>query len=492
MKIKVEKITKPKKGNGLWIKESGSDVWFFLPEGQTVIQGKEYQVDVELRRTRENRKYYLVKKIEEVIQAEQKAEEKQNTGQKKKITLKQALGELEKVEKAINKTIIGREEMVRLALITAVSGGNMLMVGGTGIGKTMTAELVASAFSDRVLYNQLNHYKELTNIIGNIDLKKFRETGEVEYRTDRFLNADFHIYDEFFHSKGKLRGALNDYILRRTLTIDDRGVLKGETRAIFLTSNRLEDLQDPKVQAEGGLAIADRIHIVLQVPDPDETVLEKLLTGGGTKEYSFRQPLSSIEVLEKIRQEAEKIPTPKWLVKKIAEFDAALKLKLPEEYRISPRKYITLVEMMKVSAVMDGRNAITLEDARRILPNAVFTLDQDIRKELNDLLKVSTEPIVQFIQKAQKEKDPQKIAQLMVENLGDGANLKDIKQLLNGDGIEALYIRESLPDVEKLIDKIQKKVESITPEDIEKMVEQQVKEIEEDVLNKEIESGLKM
>jgi len=489
MRITVEKVKKPKKKEGIWIKPKGEEIWFYLPQAKTVFSGEEYNVEADLRTTRDNRKYYLVKKIEQVRQAEQK--QKEEAGTEKTISLQEAVKELEKVEKAINNVVIGREEMVRLSLITAVSGGNMLMVGGTGIGKTMTAELVASAFSDRVLYNQLNHYKELTNIIGNIDLKKFRETGEVEYRTDRFLNADFHIYDEFFHSKGKLRGALNDYILRRSLTIDDRGVLKGKTRAIFLTSNRLEDLQDPKVQAEGGLAIADRIHIILQVPDPDETVLEKLLMGGGTKkEYSFRQPLSSVEVLERIRQEAEKIPTPKWLVKKIAEFDAAMKLKLAEEYRISPRKYIALVEMMKVSAVLDGRNAITLKDARRILPNAVFTLDQQVKEELKDVLNISTEHLSILLEKI-RNGNPKEIAETVMAILGEDATLVDVKEMLKGDGIEQLYVKETVPDWEKVIEEADRKLRSLNAKDIENFVDEEVRKIEEEVVNADIDKSLK-
>ena len=498
--ITVAEIIKSKKGD-VWIKANKEGInWYKLGVNEGVNVGDTIEVEAELRVTPQNKKYKYIKTLRKLDLDKEK--EAKKTQKKANVTLSQAIKAVKKVEDEINKRVIGREEMVRLSILNAISGGVMLSVGGTGIGKTMTAELVSSAFSDKVFYSQFNAFKEFADVIGTLDIKKLREQGITEYKTDRFLNSDFHIYDEFYHAQGKLRAALNDYILRRQLDVDDRGVIKGNTRAIYLTTNKIEDLRDPRVQKEGGLAIGDRIHIVYHVKDPVGEALERILGQADRKyDYRFEKPLASVEHLEKIRAEAKKLKTPQWLIRKISEIDALIRAELPEEYRPSPRKWASLIEMMKVNAVYNGRKLVTKEDLEIVVKNALLMKTEEFEQKLDSILDMPSQRVIDTVEsiiKAMNEQtDPAEWRKHIEKEGLDFAEVANAFQnianefgqgeleITNNMSPDEIYLKEYMNEISDIFPQMTQflsEARNVKPEQLNKEIE----ELTDDVLEREI------
>ena len=414
MRITVKDIKEGKEGL-VWVK--GEKGLFLFKDFQGQVGDEIDLQKYEQRQTKTGAKYFYVSKYE--IKRERSIEnEKQIKEGMEKMGIqvqekqskegkdyKEALQVVSEVEKTINSILLDRQEMIRLALVNAVYGGTMLLVGGTGVGKTMSAELISSAFSDKVYYTQLNYNKELSDVIGYLNLKELRENGVAKFNVERFINADFHIYDEFYNSTGRLRSALNDYILRRQLTVGDSDVIIGKTRAIYLTSNHIDNLRDPRVLAEGGVAIADRVNLVYTVPEVDGSLVEKLLltTNEGKQfNYKLKQPIGSIEHLEAIKRKAMELKNPEWFAKKIGEFVDLVKASFPES-RISVRKALQIADLVKINAVINGRDKILEEDLRAILPHTLFVnqtekkIKEDVDRIVSTVLNLETSPVAKIL-----------------------------------------------------------------------------------------------
>ncbi len=308
----------------------------------------------------------------------------------------EVISAIRELEGKINEVVKNREEMVRLLINSSIYGANTLLVGGVGVAKTMTTELVSHIFSDRVLYYQFSRNTEMDSVIGHINLNELKR-GILRYETERFLNADFHIYDEFFQTHGRIRAALNDYLVRRVITVDQRGVLEGRTRAIFATANFLTDLTKPEVRETGDYAIADRFHIVYNVPelsDKEETTItkkadtEKLASSESIK--NLRKEIAeirkskgiSVETLEQLKAYAiSNVRVPDWVYDTLTLFARRTKFYLGRYYAPSIRKRLHLLNLMRMNAALEGRNVVLPKDVELILSNTLF-IDEDMMKKL--------------------------------------------------------------------------------------------------------------
>ncbi|MGC9059527.1 MAG: AAA family ATPase, partial [Candidatus Aenigmatarchaeota archaeon] len=319
---------------------------------------------------------------------------------------------IRELEGKINEVVKKREEMVRLLIISSIYGANTLLIGKVGVGKTMSTELVSHMFSDKVFYFHFNRNMALENVIGHINIVKLNE-GNFIYETDRFLGADFHIYDEFFQTHGRLRAALNDYLAKRVITVDQIGVLKGNTRAIFATTIYLPDLNIAEILIEmGDYAITESFHLVYDIPDlsfEEEVEILKYLDERNFASYetikNLKKELSelrkskgiSVETLEQLKAYAiSNVRVPDWVYHTVALFAERTKFYLGRYYSPSIRKAAHLINIMKVNAVLEGRNVILPKDVELILSNTLFSntlfINRRIMKRLAN--KTTQKPIV--------------------------------------------------------------------------------------------------
>jgi MoxR-like ATPase len=308
----------------------------------------------------------------------------------------EVISAIRELEGKINKVVKNREEMVRLLINSSIYGANTLLVGGVGVAKTMTTELVSHMFSDRVLYYQFSRNTEMDSVIGYINLNELKR-GILRYETERFLNADFHIYDEFFQTHGRIRAALNDYLVRRVITVDQRGVLDGKTRAIFSTANFLTDLTKPEVRETGDYAIADRFHVVYNVPKLSVEEKKGVIKSGWKEKLASSRTINnlkkelselrkskgiSVENLEQLKAYAiSNVRVPEWVFDTIVLFAERAEFYLGRYYAPSIRKSLHLLGLMAVNAVLEGRNVILPKDVELILSNTLF-IDEDMMKKL--------------------------------------------------------------------------------------------------------------
>jgi hypothetical protein len=106
--------------------------------------------------------------------------------------------------------VYGQSEALIATLVGCVARKNTLLQGSYGEAKTMTAELVASALPLRAGMWQLNPYTEVDEILGGVDIEKWRDQGEFDRHRVGLWVAELAILDEL----DKAQGAVQNCLLR--------------------------------------------------------------------------------------------------------------------------------------------------------------------------------------------------------------------------------------------------------------------------------------
>ena len=132
----------------------------------------------------------------------------------------------------------------RYALSFSGDAGNLLFVGGTGLGKTFLSACIARTVADRgfsVAYETANH------LFGKLEQAKFNPSEESRREADMLLACDLLIIDdlgtEFSNSftTSQLFLCLNERLLRGKSTVISTNLPMGQLREIYSerTSSRI-------------------------------------------------------------------------------------------------------------------------------------------------------------------------------------------------------------------------------------------------------------
>jgi MoxR-like ATPase len=361
------------------------------------------------------------------------------SSEKPQQTRDEAIERVRKVEKEINSRILFSPATIRLALITATLGKNMMLVGDVGIGKSAIAELVCSAFSQNYGYWQLSRFTVPEQVFGSVDLKKFLEENQLVYNTQDFTNKDFLIFDEFLYADGKVRSLLNDVLVARRLSIDVRGQQPVKARAIYTTGNYIPDLTSEEVKMQGDVAIMDRMHFITfgeLTSSMTEELVKLRFKDKKVGERRFEKPIANVADLDEVRKRARNLLTSSLIETfgRLTRFVSELQNNvLQKEYRVSNRKLGDVLEGVLVNAVISGRDIVLPRDFALVLTNIHPRNDKNLKGELMNAISPRFEEIYELhceVEKAKKQgKSPEEFVKELIKEKGL-ENLEQVEGLV--------------------------------------------------------------
>jgi MoxR-like ATPase len=276
------------------------------------------------------------------------------------------------IEKQLSRVMVGQRKLVHDLLVTLLAGGNGLLEGVPGLGKTVLVKTLADVLA--CTFNRVQFTPDLmpADIIGTTVLMS-SPTGERSFRFESGpVFANMVLADEINRAAPRTQSALLEAMQEGHVTV--AGTTHELPKPFFVLAT-----QNP-IEMEGTYPLPeaqlDRFLYKLQVPYPSEDELIEIArrtTGPSLPEV---ERVASAQMLIAMQNLSRQVPIADQVYRYIAklvnasrpDFDGAID-SVRRHLRVgaSPRGVQAIVWGAKVEALLDNRKAVAIEDVRSVV-----------------------------------------------------------------------------------------------------------------------------
>lgn len=286
-------------------------------------------------------------------------------------TIKSFAEKLEAMEKEIGREIIGQKEIIRQVLIAILAGGNVLLEGVPGLGKTRLVRTIGHVLD--LEFSRIQFTPDLmpADVVGtNIVVRDEAGNSRFQFQPGPVF-SNIVLADEINRATPKTQSALLEAMQEHTVTVG--GVTRKLPQPYFVlaTQNPLEQEGTyPLPEAQ-----LDRFFFKLIVNFPSLEELHEIVNLTTTGEEEKAQKVTDGEGILKLRAIGRQVPIARGVQ------DYALRLVMathPESehapevtkkyvrYGSSPRGAQAIISAARIRALMEGRYNVAFKDIRYV------------------------------------------------------------------------------------------------------------------------------
>ena len=275
------------------------------------------------------------------------------------------------IEAEVGKVIVGQENLIRHTLITLLAGGNALLEGVPGLGKTMLVRTLSEAIDCGFSRIQFTPDLMPADIVGT-NLVVEDEEG---HRTFQFepgpIFSNLILADEINRATPKTQSAMLEAMQERSVTVSKVTHKLPRPFFVLATQNPLE-MEGTYPLPEAQL---DRFLFKVDVPFPSVQDLAEI----ANRTTAVRQPNASAaadgEMINAMQILARSVPIAEHVTNYAAQLlrathptDAAAPSVIKEyvQYGGSPRGMQAMILSGKINALLDGRFNVAYDDIRQM------------------------------------------------------------------------------------------------------------------------------
>lgn len=267
----------------------------------------------------------------------------------------------------MSRNIYEKEQLAAMALLCAVAGENIFLLGPPGTAKSLVARRLKGVFDNARSFEYLmSRFSTPDELFGPISISRLKDDDRYERLTDGYLpSADVVFLDEIWKAgpsiQNTLLTAINEHIYHNgseTVRIPMK-VLVAASNELPAKNEGLEALWDRFLvrMVSGCIEDDDSFELMLRSPDAPVSPLDSHLLL--TDELYARWQESSRDIdIPATLMAAMKWLRRRILLKSVKSSDDA---KLPDFY-ISDRRWKKAFRLMQTSAFLNGRTDIDLSD----------------------------------------------------------------------------------------------------------------------------------
>ena len=283
---------------------------------------------------------------------------------------------IKSVENEVGKAIIGQKDVIRQVLIAIFTGGNVLLEGSPGLGKTQLVKTLAKVLD--LSFSRIQFTPDLmpADVAGtNIIMKDEKGNSKFEFQRGPVF-ANMVLADEINRATPKTQSALLEAMQEHTVTVGNSTYQLEEPFMVLATQNPLENEGTyPLPEAQ-----LDRFLFKLMVPYPNLEELKGIIGVTVNNQTSDLQKIINRSQILEIRDILKQVPMSKtveeYALKVVlathADFDGAPALsKKYIRYGASPRAAQAIISTARVRAVMEGRYNVAFVDIKYVAPSAL-------------------------------------------------------------------------------------------------------------------------
>ncbi len=280
--------------------------------------------------------------------------------------------QMQTIEAEIGKEIIGQKQVVEQLLTAMVAGGNVLLEGVPGLGKTRLVRTLSQVFD--MPFSRIQFTPDLmpADITGTNIIVKTENGNEFRFREGP-LFASIVLADEINRATPKTQAALLEAMQEHSVTVAGETHQLTEPYFVLATQNPMEQEGTyPLPEAQ-----LDRFMMKILVGFPSMEELGQIVGLTTRPQTRHAQQVANAAALLEMRAVAQEVPIAQ------AVQNYALRLVLathperedsPEKVRscvrfgVSPRAAQAVIATARVRALMQGRYNVAFEDVQAVAP----------------------------------------------------------------------------------------------------------------------------
>lgn len=285
--------------------------------------------------------------------------------------ISEILDTVKKVEEEVGKAIIGQKDIVRQVLIAILTGGNVLLEGVPGLGKTQLVKTLSKVLE--LSFSRIQFTPDLmpADVVGtNIIVKDEKGGSKFEFQRGPVF-ANLVLADEINRATPKTQSAMLEAMQEQTVTVGKTTYSLNQPFMVLATQNPIE-MEGTYPLPEAQL---DRFLFKLNVKFPTLEELQDIINVTVTNNSVDLQKVINGEKILEIRKIIKDVP----IAKPVVEYALKAVLATHPENQDSPevsKKYIrfgaspraaqAIILTSKVRALMEGRFNVSFEDIKYV------------------------------------------------------------------------------------------------------------------------------
>ena len=278
---------------------------------------------------------------------------------------------INEIHDEIQRIMVGQEKLIHDLLVALLAGGNVLLEGVPGLGKTLLIRSLARTIDCGFSRVQFTPDLMPADIIGTTIITETDE-GHRGFKFERGpVFTNLLLADEINRAAPRTQSALLEAMQENNVTVAGKTYPLPKPFFVLATQNPIE-MEGTYPLPEAQL---DRFLYKIDVYSPSEQELidiARRTTGSNTTEIKI---VTSGEKIIEMQQLIKEVPVEDRVYKYAAQIIRATHLQDPLAPKIiakhlrlgiSPRGIQAIVRTAKVEALMDNRKAVSIDDIRKV------------------------------------------------------------------------------------------------------------------------------
>lgn len=285
--------------------------------------------------------------------------------------VKSFLSDFNAVEAETAKAIIGQKELVRMVLIGIIAGGNVLLEGLPGLGKTQLVKTLGRVMDMQFSRIQFTPDLMPTDITGtDIFLKEDEGRGHFEFQKGPVF-TNILLADEINRATPKTQSALLEAMQEKHITAGRNTYKMPSPFFVLATQNPIEtEGTYPLPEAQ-----LDRFMFKLKVGFPSVAELKQIVNLTTTGDMSGPIAVINGQRILEMKSLAEKVP----VADAVADYAMNLIVKTHPELQegaeaakkyvacgVGPRGAQAIITSARINALLEGRYNVAYDDINKM------------------------------------------------------------------------------------------------------------------------------